>query len=224
MTNMRRYMVIGLGRFGQAVAEGLTRAGAEVIGVDRSLALVDAMRDRIAVAVQADSTDADALRAVGGESVDGAIVAIGEGFEAEVLTVAILKELGIKEIIARASNEREQRILDLVGATRTTFVEAEMGHRLAATLAIPGVGAQLPITEDISFVVRKADDRVFGKSVAESGLRARWGLDLIGVKRPKPDGTFSVHVMPPADFHILPRDLLLLVGANTRIQGFAASE
>jgi trk system potassium uptake protein TrkA len=215
-------MVIGLGRFGQAVAEGLSRAGVEVIGVDRSLALVDGMRDHIAVAAQVDSTDPEALRAVGVETVDGAIVAIGEGFEAEVLTVAILKEFGVKEIVARATGEREQRIMALVGATRTILVEAEMGHRLAAALVIPGVGAQLPITEDISFVVREADERVFGKTVAESALRAHWGLDLIGVKRPRMDSTYAVTVMPPADFRILPKDLLLLVGANTRIQGFAA--
>lgn len=221
---MRRYMVIGLGRFGQAVAEGLTRAGAEVIGVDRNLALVDAMRDRIAVAVQADSTDSEALRAAGAESVDGAIVAIGEGLEAEVLTVAICKELGVKEIIARAAGEREQRILELVGATRTAIVEAEMGHRLAAALAVPGVGAQMPITEDISFIVREADERFFGKTVAESQLRARWGLDLIGVKRPKLDGAFSVYMMPDADFRLLPKDLLLLVGANARIRSFANRE
>lgn len=217
---MRRFLVIGLGRFGRTVAEELTEAGAEVIGLDQDMSRVEAVRDRIAVAAQADSTDPEALRAVGGHEVDVAVVAIGEGFEAEVLTVAALRELGVKEIVARAQTERERRILELVGATRVLLVEVEMGRRLARTLLAAKVVDHVEIAEGLSLIHWKADERVGGKTLAQSELRSRWGLDLVAVKRLRPDGTEGVAVLPDSEYVLQGGDVLLLVGADARIGAF----
>jgi trk system potassium uptake protein TrkA len=154
---MKRFPVIGLRRFGRAVAEGLTEAGTGVIGLGENMTLVEAVRDRITVAAQVDSVNPQALKAVGPAEVDGAVVAIGENFEAEILTVAVLKELGIKEIVARAQTERERTILELVGATRVLFVELEMG-RLAKTMAAIQVVDHVEIAEGISLIYWTADD------------------------------------------------------------------
>jgi trk/ktr system potassium uptake protein len=217
---MRHFVVVGLGRFGQAVAEGLTEAGAEVIGVDEDMALVEAVRDRITVAAQVDSVNPDALKTVGADKADAAVVAIGENFEAEILTVAVLKELGIKEIVARARTEREARILELVGATRVLFVEVETGHRLAKTLAATDVVDHVTIAEGISIVYWTADDRVIGKTLAEADIRAQWGLNLVAVRRPKAGGGDTVAVMPPPDFRFQAEDVLLLAGADARLAAF----
>lgn len=218
---MRQFVVVGLGRFGRAVAEELTDAGAEVIGVDEDMALVEAVRDRIAVAAQVDSVNPDALKAVGADKADAAVVAIGEHFEAEILTVAVLKELGIKDIVARARTEREARILELVGATRVLFVEIEAGHRLAKALAATDVVDHVEIAEGVSIIYWTADERVIGKTLAETDLRAQWALDLVAVRRPKPGGGDAVTVMPPVDFRFQGGDILVLVGADARLAAFA---
>jgi trk system potassium uptake protein TrkA len=221
---MKRFLVIGLGRFGRAVAEGLTEAGAEVIGLDENMSLVEAVRDRLAVAAQVDSVDPEALTTVGAAEVDAAVVAIGENFEAEILTVAVLKELGIKEIVARAQTERERRILELVGATRVLFVELEMGRRLAKALAATHVVDHVEIAEGISLIHWTADERVVGKRLGETELRPRWGLNLVAVKRSRPDGAESVAVMPGPDFALMEGDVLLLVGSDARIRAFTRPE
>jgi trk system potassium uptake protein TrkA len=191
--------------------------------LDENMALVEEIRDRIAVAAQADSTDPQALRAIGAAEVDAAVVAIGEDFEAEVLTVAVLKELGIREIIARVQTERERRILELVGATRSLFVEREMARRLAKTLAATAVLDAVEVADGISMIHWTADERVAGKSLRDADLRARWGLDLVAVKRRRPEEGETCTVMPEPEFALLAGDVLLLVGADARVQAFTSA-
>lgn len=214
---MKRFLVVGLGRFGRAVAEGLVDAGAEVIAVDTGLDLVEAVRDRVTVAAQVDSVEPDALRAVGAADVDAAVVAIGEDFAAEILTVAILKELGIKAIAARANTERERRILELVGATRILSVEAEMGQRLARSLVATHVLDHMPLGEGVAMIYWTADERVIGRRLAESELRSRWHLSVVAVR---PAGTEKLEILPSPDYVFHEGDVLLLVGADARLAAF----
>lgn len=129
-----RYLVIGLGRFGLAVAVALSDAGVEVIAVDSDMNLVEAIKNRVAYAIQLDAGDPQALRSVDAHSCKSVIVAIGENFEAAVLCVAALKEIGVGHIIARAISERQARILTAVGASEVIEIEAEMGKTLGKRL------------------------------------------------------------------------------------------
>lgn len=131
----KRFVVIGLGRFGTALAESLSERGVEVTAVDLHMENVDKVKDHVAYAVQLDATDPEALRSVECSRASGVAVAIGENFEAAVLTVAALKEIGVSTIIARARTPREGRILAAVGATQVLELETEMGRRLGLTLA-----------------------------------------------------------------------------------------
>lgn len=131
---MSRVVVVGLGKFGRSVAEALTAAGRDVLGVDASLAVVEACADTVAIAVQADATDPESLEAVGACHATTAVMAIGDDFEAAVLATSVLRELGIERIVARASSAREERILRLVGASDVLYIEHEMGRRLAERL------------------------------------------------------------------------------------------
>lgn len=138
-----RYLIIGLGRFGAALAESLSERGAEVIAVDTNMAEVEAVKRKVAYALELDATDPAALQSVDPLRCKAVIVAIGENFEATVLTLAALREVGVKEIVARARSAREARILLAVGATEIIELEAEMGRTYGHKLAVKGAEAAL---------------------------------------------------------------------------------
>ena len=126
--------VIGLGRFGEAVALRLVALGHEVIGIDGNADIVQKLADDLPHVVQADSTEAEALRALGVNEVDYAVVAIGASLEGSVLSVLALQELGIKDIWAKASTRQHGLILTRLGVSKVVFPEADMGHALAEQL------------------------------------------------------------------------------------------
>jgi trk system potassium uptake protein TrkA len=130
----QRILVLGLGRFGSALALSLSARGAEVVGVDNDPDHLEPLQDKVAFAIQADVTDVAALRSIEAARCEVAVVGIGEDFEANVLCVATLKELGTKRILARAHDARQARILRAVGATEVLEIETETGRRLARTL------------------------------------------------------------------------------------------
>ncbi len=148
-----RYLIIGLGRFGAALAESLAEQGAEVIAVDRDMAMVDAVKQRVAYALELDATDPQALLSVDPLKCRAAIVAIGENFEATVLTLAALKEVGVRDIIARSRSARESRILQAVGATEVIELEAEMGRTFGRRLIRPDA-QQLAVGEAVKSYTR----------------------------------------------------------------------
>jgi trk system potassium uptake protein TrkA len=130
----RRFLVIGLGRFGRSLAEELSGQGCEVIAIDRDMDNVDAVKSRVALAMELDATDPEALRGADVTTCDSAVVAVGEDFESAVLCVAALRDLGVAHVVARARTPRQARILLAVGASEVLEIENEMGRRLAATL------------------------------------------------------------------------------------------
>ena len=131
----KRFLVIGLGRFGTALVESLEDQGCEVIAVDRDMAHVERVKEKAAFAVQLDATTPEGLKPVDPHSCEMAIVAIGEDFESACLAVSSLKELGVTRILARAQTPRRGRILLNAGATEMMQVETEMGMRLGERLA-----------------------------------------------------------------------------------------
>lgn len=126
--------VIGLGRFGEAVALRLVELGHEVIGIDENAEIVQKLADDLPHVVQADSTDSEALRVLGVNEVDYAVVAIGASIEGSVLSVLALQELDIKDIWAKASTRQHGLILTRLGVSKVVFPEADMGHALAEQL------------------------------------------------------------------------------------------
>lgn len=214
---MKRFLVIGLGRFGRAVAEGLVDEGGEVIAVDTDMALVEAVRDRVTVAAQIDNVESATLGAIGAAQADAAVVAIGEDFAAGILTVASLKDLGIKTIVARASTDRERQILELVGATRIVTVEVESGQRLARALAATDAIDTIALGAGVSIVYWTADARVVGRALADSELRTRWELNLVALR---PAGSERLEVLPAPDRVFREGDVLLLAGTDARLAAF----
>lgn len=220
---MKRFLVIGLGRFGMSLAETLYTGGEEVIAADTRMERIEQVKDRVAHAVQLDSTDPDALKSIGADHVDTAVVAIGENFEASVVTTAILKELGVREIIVRAYTEREKKILQLIGATRVIFVEDEMGRRLAKAISGEGIQDYIELSPNYSIVHWEVPEAQIGKSAADLKLTEEWKLTLLAVK--KKEETLSpkigwkkeverLELNPPPDYRMEKGDVLVLIGRH----------
>ena len=131
----KRIRVIGLGRFGGALAETAQAEGVEVVAIDNQMFAIDALKDKVAHAVCLDATDVEALRGVDATRCDVAVVAMGESFESSVLCVNALKELGIREIHARAHDARQAKILRAIGATEVIEIETDFGRRIGKALA-----------------------------------------------------------------------------------------
>lgn len=131
----KRILVIGLGRFGAAVAESLAHQGCEVVAVDTNMHHVDAIKNKVTYALELDASDPSALRSIDPHTCTAAIVAIGENFEGAVLSAAALRDLGVTMIIARAMTPRHARILLAAGAHRVIEIESEMGRALGRELA-----------------------------------------------------------------------------------------
>ncbi len=220
---MRKILVIGLGKFGRELIDSLSKTETEIIAVDQNLGLVNEVKDIVSYAAQLDSTDISALREIGAETVDIAIVTIGENFESCVLTVAVLKELGIKTIIVRAKNDREARILSIVGATQVIEVEKEVAKRLARTLFAPTVKDYIALAEGYSILQWEVSDRFIGKSLANCRFRADYGVNVVGIRRnipqdigaEKSDSTFEL--VPDASYIFEKGDILLIVGREENL-------
>lgn len=131
----RRILVVGLGRFGSALAESLAQAGCEVVAVDNDMSHIEAIKNKVAYALELDATDAAALRSIDAQTCHAAVVAVGENFEGAVLTVAALREIGVQHVIARAITTRHGRILTAAGANRVVEIESEMGRALGRELS-----------------------------------------------------------------------------------------
>jgi trk system potassium uptake protein TrkA len=214
----RQFCVVGLGRFGSAMAVTLAQQGYDVIGIDGSEERVREVADAVTAAVQLDATDAKALRAAGIQDVDVAIVSIGENIEASVLAVMLLKELGIPEVIAKAVSPLHARILERLGVSRVVLPEHEMAVRLAHSLALSNVIAYVELSGDYSIVEIPAPRQFVGRTLKQLELRPRWGLTLIAIKRrPGPGEAHVTNVAPSADEVIQAGDVLALLGDNGRV-------
>ena len=131
---MKSYVVIGLGRFGSALARQLCQRGAEVLAMDIHADLVQQIAADVTHAVVGDARDKDVLRALGVRDMDCAVIAIGEDLAASVLTVMNLKELGVPYVVCKAHDETHRRVLEKLGGDRGVIPEQEHAQRLGRSL------------------------------------------------------------------------------------------
>jgi trk system potassium uptake protein TrkA len=214
----RTFAVIGLGRFGSAVASTLAELGQEVIGVDSDEERVQEMADLVNHAVAIDAVDLKALRQAGVQDVDVAIISIGENIESSLLVVMQVKELGVKEVIAKAVTPLHGKILQKLGVTRVVYPEREMAMRIAHSLVVPNVLDYIELSRDVSIVELPAPAEFLGKTLRDLALRQRFGLTLIAIKRRSGTGDGELtNVAPGPDDHIFEGDVLSLLGDNDRL-------
>ena len=213
----KQFGVIGLGRFGSAMATTIAELGHDVVGVDGDEERVRQLADVITQAIQLDATDEKALRAAGIQDVDVAVVSIGENIESSLLVVMLLKELGIDTIVAKAVTPLHGRILEKLGVSRVIFPEREMAMRIAHSLVMPNVIDYIELSRDFSIVEVPAPAPFVGRTLKQLELRPRFGLTLIAIKRSAGAGSVQTNIAPSADEQIQAGDVLALLGSNENL-------
>jgi trk system potassium uptake protein TrkA len=205
------YVVVGLGRFGSSVALKLAELGHSVLGIDRDRAVVQDLSDNLTHTLALDATDEEALRAVGIEEFDTAIVAIGQDFESNVLVTSLLKELGLRTLICKALNRRQRQILLRVGADQVVLPEEEAGERLAYQLRMPLVLDRLEIEPGVSVTELRCPRGFAGRSLRELDLERRFKISMLAIKGPR------VRVAPREDEVLADGDVLIVLGPDAAI-------
>ena len=209
-------IVIGLGRFGAATAGQLDRQDREVLVVDTDAALVQKWSDRVTHAVQADAKSIEALRQIGAADFKIAVVATGASIEACVLIAANLVDLGVPQIWAKAISQSHGKILERIGVNHVIYPEREAGERVAHLLS----GSMLDFIQfDDNYVIAKMypPRSIRGRSLAESGVRTRYRVTVVGVKTPGQQFTHATQ-----DTVVSPHDLIIVSGAAADVERFAA--
>ncbi|MCO5792104.1 MAG: TrkA family potassium uptake protein [Blastomonas sp.] len=214
--NRKPVLVIGLGRFGIAVAQTLESIGHEVLGVDTRPELVQEYARDLTKIVEADCTNAAVLDQLGAADFDAAVVAIGTNIEASVLIVLALSDLGVKNIWAKATNDKHARILERTGAAHVVFPEQRMGERVAYLLNERLLDF-ISFGDEFAIARLKAPEPIVGLPLMVSECRKRFEVTVIGVKR---QGEDFIHAVP--DTLILPADELVVSGKIENIEKFAA--
>jgi trk system potassium uptake protein TrkA len=226
-----QYVVIGLGTFGLKVAQTLTEHGEEVIAIDRDRTKVEAIKDKVAMALAMDSINEEAMKAAHIEDVDAAVVALGDNQEEAILTTAILKSMGIYPIVARAANALYARVLKRVGADQVIIVEDQMGQEVAKRLLAPEIHEKIYLTTGHSLVELEAIKSFIGKTLKELDIRRRFRVNVIALRkkvtRIDQDGkviqAVDVNDLPGSDDRVEEGDVLVVVGAEDDIERLALS-
>lgn len=219
---MKQFAVIGLGRFGLSVAKTLSTQGYQVLAIDKDEDLVQEASDFVTEAVQVDSTDDKALKAIGIKNVDVAVVAIGTNLEASILTTLTLKELGAQEIVARAVTEDHGKVLEKVGATKVVFLERDMGIRVANSLISPSIIEHIYLSPEFSIMETVSPLEFIGKTISELDVRAKHGLNIIAVRKKEVSskGLSDLNIAPKADYVVKEGDILVILGSNENLEQF----
>lgn len=206
---MKTYLIAGLGTFGAEVAKYLFQAGCEVIGIDTDRLVVQELKDSLTDAIVGDATDIETLKEIGIEDIDTAIVSLGNKMEASILCVLHMKELKIRNVIAKAINEDHKKILEALGASEIVFPEKDMAIRVARRIVSPNIIDYLPLTSEYIILEAAAPENWVGKSLRELSLRKIYGINIVAIKQMIPEKFIAI---PDADYVIKDSDALIILG------------
>lgn len=221
-----QYAVIGLGRFGAKLATSIFAKGGEVLAIDISAEAVEKIKDHVSQAVICDCTSEKAMRDLGVQDLDVAIVAIGNNIETSIITTAILKRLGVHRVLSRSLSKMQGQILSEVGAHEVFSIEEQMGEQIAARLISPHILESIKLSSGHSLVEIEPPGNFLGQSLKELNLRANYGVNVIAIKTHQPaineKGENIVKVvlndLPSPDEKITTNDILVVVGRDEKIR------
>lgn len=209
-----KFAVIGLGNFGFHVAKTLFEEGNDVMALDKDEEMIQKIRPYCSQAIIGDATQKDLLLSLGLEEMDANIVSMGGNANAATLITLYLREMKVKKIVVKTTNEDHGKILRNVGATDIIFPEKDMAIKVARNLAAPDILDYLPMSGDYIIAEIAPISELVGKSLAQLGLRAKYNVNVIGIKELIPENFILV---PNADFVIKDSDVLLVIGTRKDI-------
>lgn len=203
----REFVVIGLGRFGTAVATTLVEHNRNVLAIDADKDRVQHLSTVLPHVMELDATNVDALRQAGVENFDTGLVCIGTDFESNLLATVLLQQLGVKRVIAKARTRTQRDILLKVGADEVILPEHEAGRRLGRKLAAGHLVDYLEVSEEVGVVEMLAPPSLWNHTLSECSLRQRYGLTVMAIHRGD-----DLLVSPSAHFRIQEGDILVVLG------------
>ena len=183
MANKKSYAVIGLGRYGKAVARELLQNGAEVLAIDMDPEVVNAVAQSIPHCKCADVTNPASIKQLGIADMDAAIIAMASNLEASVMATMLCKEAGVKHVVVKCASPLHQRMLLKIGADQVTFPEHESGVRLAKNLVSAGFVDIAELSEDVSVAELEVKNEWEGKTLIELSLRRKYGINVVGIRK-----------------------------------------
>ena len=208
MANKKSYAVIGLGRYGKAVAKELLQNGAEVLAIDMDPDVVNSAARVIPHCKYADVTKPGAIKELGIADMDAVVVAIAGNIEASVMATMLCKEAGVKHVVVKCANSLHQRMLLKIGADQVTFPEYESGVRLAKNLISAGFVDIAELSDEVSVVELEVKDEWNGKTLVELSLRRKYGITVVGLRK---EGKLMINIDPEM---LLRKEMKLVVIAS----------
>ncbi len=212
---MKRIGIIGAGRFGMSLAETLANAGAEVILIDRNRPAMQSASE-FATALQGDATQPHVLAEAGFAECDVVVVAIGSNIEASMMATANCKELGVPNVVSKATSELHGKILRRIGADSVVYPDRDSAHRLARAIANHDVVDFLEVTEGYSIAEIDVPESSRGLTLAEADLRKKSGITVLCIRRADADPNKPRNVVIPQPTDKLEPDDKLVVFGETR--------
>ena len=209
-------VVIGLGRFGSAVARELERLGHEVLAIDRSEQRVNDIASDVTHALELDAADEDALREAGAGEFGTAIVAISSDAEPSIFATMVLKRLGVPNVIAKAGSVLHGEILSRVGADRVVFPERETGLRLAHSFSVPHVLDYLDVAPGFGIEKIRPPKSFLGKRLGELDLKGKYGITAVALRRGR-----QVVVNPTREEVVSEGDEVIVIGRDDALDQLA---
>ncbi|MCI8387358.1 MAG: TrkA family potassium uptake protein [Clostridiales bacterium] len=209
----RSFCIIGLGRFGQTLAINLARTNHQVLVIDSDDNIVNAMSDIVTNAVVGDPTNEAVLRAAGVRDYDCAIIATADNINDSILVTLTLKEMGIAQVVVRASSDQHRRVLEKIGADMVVFPEQDMGEKLVGILDRNNVLEYIEFSDRHSIVEVAVPDKWVGKSLAELDVRKQYGVTVLAVSDP----VSGMNISPDPTRPFTSEDTVALLGENTAI-------
>lgn len=208
----KTFAVIGLGRFGMSVASQLFNMGYEVLAVDKNMELVNAAADYATKAVCGDAKEERILRALGINNYDCVVVSIGNDITDSILITMMLKEIGIKKVVAKARNSQHKRALEKIGADSVVIPEQEAGIKTAIGLVSSNIMDIINLSDEYSIADITVKKRWVGKSIAELDIRKKHGVNIVAIK-----SGGKVNVSPTAAYVFDKDDVVVVIGASESI-------
>lgn len=209
----KQFVVIGLGRFGLSVAKTLYDLGNDVLAIDMDEDLVQEISDNVTHAVQVDATDENALRSLGIRNFDVAVVTIGANIQASVMVTLLVKELGVKYIIAKGNSDLHAKVLYKIGADKVVLPEKDMGVRVAHNLVSPSILDCIELSADYSIMEVKALEEWKGKNLSELKLRSEYGINVVAIKKGD-----EINISPSADDKVESGDVIVAIGSSEELR------
>lgn len=208
----KQYVVIGLGRFGMSLAKTLYDVGNDVLVIDKREDVIEEIADKVTHAVVLDATDEKALNDLGLKNFDVAIVTIGDDLQSSILVTLLVKEIGIKYIVAKARDELHAKVLSKTGADRVILPEKDMGVRVAYNLASSSILDYIELSPEYSIMEIEVIPQWYNQTIQQLNLRNKYDVNIIAIKSYN-----GINLSPRAEDKLREKDILVVVGSASSL-------